>query len=59
MINFRDVLLQTKLPQYGAFWCDENVYRIATELQLLISPKFYNLYIGIGRFYTENVLLVC
>ena len=40
MINFRDVLLQTKLPQYGAFWCDENVYRIATELQLLISPKF-------------------
>ena len=31
LINFQDALLQKKLP-YGAFWCDENVFRIAKEL---------------------------
>ena len=53
MINFQDVLLQKKLP-YGAFWCDENVYRIAKELQLFLSPKFDNLFIGIGGFHTKK-----
>ena len=47
MINFQDMLRQKKLP-YGAFWCDENVYRIEKELQLLFTPKFDNLFIGIG-----------
>ena len=58
MINFQDVLRQKKLP-YEGFCCDENVYRIAKELQLLLSPKFDNLFIGIDGYHTEKVLLVC
>ena len=58
MINFQDILLQKKLP-YEVFWCDENVCRISKELQLLLRPKFDNLFIGIRGFHTEKVPLVC
>lgn len=58
IINFKDVFLQTKLP-YVTFWCDEIVYRIDKELQILLSPKFDNLFIVIGGFHTEKGFLVC
>ena len=38
------VLLQRKF-HYGLLWCDEGVYRIAKELQLL-SPG--NIFLGLG-----------
>lgn len=57
MINYEDVLL-LKILTNGAFWCNENVYCIAKELQLL-SLKLDDLFIGIGGFHTEKVLLVC
>ena len=58
MINFQDVLEQKDLP-YGALWCDEGVYRIAKELQFLFSEKFKNIFIGLGGFHTEKVILAC
>ena len=58
MINFQDVLEQKDLP-YGVLWCDEGVYRIAKELQFLFSEKFKNIFIGLGGFHTEKVLLAC
>ena len=39
--------------------CDENIYRIAKELQLLLSPKFDNVFIGIGGLHIEIILMVC
>ena len=35
MINFQDTLVQTR-QEYGSLWCDEGVYSIAKELQLLL-----------------------
>ena len=37
----------------GALWCDEGVYRIAKELQLLNSHMFDTC------FHTEKILLAC
>ena len=58
MINFQDVLRQ-KEQSSGALWCDEGVYRIAKELQLLNSYMFDNIFIGLGGFHTEKILLAC
>ena len=35
------------------------VYRIAKELQLLNSDMFDNIYIGLGGFHAEKILLAC
>lgn len=56
--NFQDVLLQKQLP-YGPLWCDEGVYRIAKEIQLLRPNEFDNIFLGLGGFHTEKVLLAC
>ena len=58
MINFQDVLRQ-KEQSSGALWCDEGVYRIAKELQLLNSHMFDNIFIGLGSFHAEKILLAC
>ena len=42
MVNFKDVLKQKRLP-YGPLWCDEGVYKIAKELQLLNEKEFRNI----------------
>ena len=58
MKNYQDVLTEKELP-YGAFWCDEGVYHIAKELQLLKPAELSNLFIGLGGFHMEKVVLSC
>ena len=56
MKNFQDILLQKNIP-YGPLWCDEGVYRIAKEIQLLKPLEFQNIFIGIGGFHAEKIVL--
>ena len=58
MKNFQDILKQPELP-YGPLWCDQGVYRIAKETQLLKSDEFDNIVVGLGGFHTEKVVLAC
>ena len=58
MRNFQDVLLQIDL-EYGPLWCDEGIYRIAKELQLLNPSLFSNIFLGIGGFHMEKILISC
>ena len=58
MCNFQDVLLQ-KNQICGPLWCDEGVYQLAKEIQLLHPDKFDNIFLGMGGFHTEKVILAC
>ena len=58
MKNFQDVLSQNDL-ECGPLWCDEGVYRIAKELQLLDPDGFCNILIGLGGFHLEKVIISC
>lgn len=58
MCNFQDVLIQ-KLQTYGPLWCDEGVYRLAKELQLMNPEKFGNIFLGLGGFHMEKVIIAC
>ena len=58
MKNFQDILKQHELP-YGPLWCDQGVYRIAKEIRLLKSDEFDNIFVGLGGFHTEKVVLAC
>ena len=58
MVNFQDVLMQ-KNQKAGALWCDEGVYCIAKEIQLLFPDKFENIFLGLGGFHTEKIILAC
>ena len=58
MRNFQDVLSQRRL-QYGALWCDEGVYRIAKEIQFLNQGEFENIFLGLGGFHMEKIVLAC
>ena len=58
MKNFQDVLLQKNIP-YGPSWSKEGVYRIAREIQLLQSQEFDNIFLGLGGFDMEKVVLAC
>ena len=58
MKNFQDVLQQRHL-NYGPFWCYEGVYRTAKELKLLNPSLFANIFIGLGGFHTEKILISC
>ena len=58
MKNYQDVLTQKELP-YGTFWYDEGVYHIVKELQLLKPAELSNLFIGLGGFHMEKVVLSC
>ena len=58
MVNFQDVLTLKKIP-YAPLWSDEGVYRIAKELQLFKPEKFQNIFLGIGGFHMEKVILAC
>ena len=57
LLNYQDVLLQ-RGQVCGSFWCDEGVYCIAKELQLL-DRKFDNIFIGLGGFHMEKNILGC
>ena len=58
MRNFQDVLQQRKQP-YGPLWSDEGVYRLAKEIQLLNPEEFDNIFLGLGGFHFEKVLIAC
>ena len=58
MINFQNVLLQKGLKS-GPQWCDEGIYRIAKELQLLNSDKFGNIFLELGGFHFKKVKVAC
>ena len=57
--HFQDVLEQRYL-NYGPLWCDDGVYRIAKELQLLNPSLIEKIFLGPGGFQVEknlNILL--
>ena len=56
MINLQNVLLQKSLGS-SPLWCDDGIYRIAKELQLLDPDKFGNIFLGIGGFHPEKVVI--
>ena len=56
MTNYQDILNQRNVP-YGPLWCDERVYRIAKEMQLLRPSKFRNIFLGMGGFDTAKIAL--
>ena len=58
MINFQHVLKQKKCEN-GPFWLDEGVYHTGKEMQLLHSQKFSNIFLGIGGFYLEKIVIGC
>ena len=58
MVNFHYVLLHKGLA-CGPLWLDEEVYRIAKELQFLRPIKFGNIFFGIGTFHLEKVIIDC
>ena len=60
MINFQDVLKQ-KERENGPLWSDEGVYHITKEIQLLYpqSYKVSNIFLGIGGFHLEKVVIGC
>ena len=58
MVNYQDVLKQNDLNS-GPLWCDEGVYRIAKELQMLNPIQFGNIFLGLGGFHTEKVFIAC
>ena len=58
MCNFQDVLHQ-RSQAYGPLWCDEGVYRLAKELQLLDQDRFDNIFLGLGGFHMEKVMIAC
>ena len=42
----------------GALWCDEGVYHIAREIQLL-SPDSFDAFLGLGGFHMEKGVMAC
>ena len=56
MKNSQDVL-QQRNQRCGALWRDEGVYHVAKELQLLKPTELGNIFIGLGGFHLEKVLL--
>ena len=58
MINFQDVPKQ-KGDACGGLWADEGVYRIAKEIQLMKPGQFNNIFLGLGGFHMEKIVLAC
>ena len=58
MKNFQDILLQMNLKE-GPLWCDEGIYRLAKELQFLKPKEFDNIFLGLGGFHMEKVIIAC
>ena len=58
MISFQDILKQKGLAN-GPLWSDKGVYRLAKEIQLLQPDKCINIFLGIGGFHLEKVVISC
>ena len=44
---------------YRPLWCDEGVYRIVKELQLLNPEGFSNIFFCLRGFHRERILIAC
>ena len=55
-INFQEVLKQ-KEHESGPLCSDEGMYYTAKEIQLLYPQKFSNIFLGIGGFHLEKVVI--
>ena len=58
MIDFQDVLKQKNVMS-GALWSDEVVYAIAKEIQLLKPDQFGSIFLGMGPFHMEKIVIAC
>ena len=58
MLNFQDVMKQ-KNALSGALWSDEGEYAIAKEIQLLKPEEFDNIFLGMGPFHMEKIVIAC
>ena len=58
MINLQDAL-KRKGDAYGGLWADEGVSCIAKEIQLPKPDKFDNIFLSLGGFDMEKILLAC
>ena len=56
MVNFKDVLYQ-RGETCGALWCDEGVYCLAKEIQMLKPEQFGMLFIGLGPFHWSKIVM--
>ena len=56
MNNFQDILKEQELS-YGPLWCNQGVHKIAKEIQLLKPDVFDNMFLGMGGFNTEKIVL--
>ena len=58
MINFQDMLKQ-KERENSPLWSDEGVHHAAKEILLLYPQKFSIMFLGIGGFHLEKVVIGC
>ena len=56
IVNFLAVLKQ-KEPENDPLWSDEGVYHTAKEIQLWYPQKISNIFLGIGGFHLEKVVI--
>ena len=49
----------TNCDTCGGLWADKGVYRIAKETQLVKPDESGNLFLGLGGFHMEKILLAC
>ena len=40
-------------------WADEGVYRLTKEIQLMKPDQFSNIFLGLGGFHMEKIVLAC
>ena len=58
IINFQNIMKQTGNIS-STLWCDEGVYHIAQEIQLLSPGSFDNAFLGLGDFHMDKVVTAC
>ena len=56
MMNFKDVLHQ-RGESSGALWCDEGVYCLAKDIQLLKPELFGSIFLGLGPFHWSKIIM--
>ena len=58
MRNYQDCLKQKGL-ECGPLWSDEGVYHISKELQLQFPDEFCDIFLGLGGFHQEKIIIAC
>ena len=56
MMNFKDVLHQ-RGESSGVLWCDEGVYCLAKDIQLLKPELFGSIFLGLGPFHWSKIMM--